>query len=377
LTMSAYSVQESRIAYRILAVQWAWVDIMSELTSGHRYASEALLIWLKKNSTPQNSRQVISWIASHPNIVATWSESSLRRVAEELEPEVDNHPQALLVIANSLMASKTASKEEAAGYLLRAWAAGASLSPSQLGVLASQLDKLDEGKSRRVLASRQDSSDLMTSLWKINGQITFLPHWWHIFPTKTLSEIPVDVLESMWDSYLAVEEPDRDILPAFIQQFRIKQRLELLLSSVADRRPSLFTYLLDVLWEGEGIKHNREQVIVWITNHPDSVADWPESTIRKVAKQLEPEIDRHPQPLLIFADSLSASGMVRKEEIADFLLRAWAAGDSLSPPQLSLLASQFDKLNEDTSRKRLTDRAGSADLLMALWKANDPPVLSL
>ncbi|MBN2004325.1 MAG: ATP-dependent DNA helicase RecQ [Anaerolineae bacterium] len=119
-------------------------------------------------------------------------------------------------------------------------------------------------------------------------------------------------------------------------------------------------------WPGLATSAGRQDVIIWLAQMSFVIKTWSAATLYEVAQCLQPELDRAPEILLVFADNLR----ITSDEMAvEFLLRAWLAGGKLSSVHLQLLAANLLKLDAATTRKRLASQPDAASLLSVLWQA--------
>jgi superfamily II DNA helicase RecQ len=319
------SSQEAHSLYQKILSSWQWSDVEDEISTPRTaHPDAAALAWLDV-APPSGHEPLLKWIADHPNVWSRWTSEAIRTLDDRLGPSLDRNPQALLAGAHHLMAQ--AGKETlAAEFLLRAWAAGAPLSRSQLIHLANFLSQLPPDECQKRLQSGTGVSKLLQKLIEVSSDCQQVGSWLPLFTPRAIQNLPDDLVAKLLEGPTSQNTPPPTIL----------------LETIA-----------------------KKSLLKWMADHPDVWSQWPLETIRALDRRLRLSLDRSPEILLAGTHHLMAQS--GKETLAaEFLLRAWAAGAPLSRSQLIHLANFLSQLPPDGCRKRLQSRADASKLLQEL-----------
>lgn len=185
--------QESCDLYQALIRSWAWADVEREISEPRTaHPDAALLAWL--STAPSSSqKQILEWMSTHPSMWTAWSPEVLRALTDHLSPSLKQSPQFLLTSAEHLRGQ--AGKEAlAAEFLIRAWVAGAPLSPAQRDHLTAHLPRLSPDWCRAQLEARADAATLLLELLEADEDRRPLTFWLPFFPSRVVRDLPDDRL---------------------------------------------------------------------------------------------------------------------------------------------------------------------------------------
>ena len=186
------SSQEVRKGYRVATADWEWDGVVLELES-HICVDqvELLLAWLEGSRKAVPNR-VVDWLAANDAGWARWLPAALSALAQRLDTDLDAAPRLLLHLAQI----SDMNTPVAAVYLLRAWAAGASLSVEHLRCLAANLSRLDAARCIAAMSKRGNPANLLERLWQAS-EVGEIPHdWLHRFPPRRRRVGPPRSLQS-------------------------------------------------------------------------------------------------------------------------------------------------------------------------------------
>ena len=204
-------LQEAQIAYSAVVPGWQWCQVEAELRSAESlHPSAALLAWLE--TTPNaDQKAAISWLVSSSNIWSDWPLDALQALGERLAPSLDRSSDLLLALADAVV-QKSEGRAASAQYLLRAWCAGADLSPSQFEDIATSLAILDVDWCRRLLKKRKKATGLLVRLWQVCGGDKLPSEWLERFPSAAFQEFPDEMLRRLVETSVARQIPLEDSL---------------------------------------------------------------------------------------------------------------------------------------------------------------------
>jgi len=240
------SLEEAQAAYSAAVHEWRWRQVEAELSmSKSAHPAAALLAWLD-TSPATHHKAVLKWLESAPAVWSHWTVEVLQAVDERLASDLDKIPELLLTMADATM-HKSGGEALSTQYLLRAWAGGTQLSPSQLRHVATYLTKLDGSWCKKTLGRQKRTTTLLTDLWKTRGGRDFPLTWLQCFQPKVIRELPDDVLSNLLKTWSTYETPLDAKLLTTIAARMIRSDGKALLATVtrlATQRPELATQLL-------------------------------------------------------------------------------------------------------------------------------------
>lgn len=205
IRLSTITRQQAQIAYSILAKSWTWEEVEHELAQPRPYPELAVLGW-PGLSTPAGRQKLIVWLVKQPAAFKQWPLATVHELRQRLATELEGSAGALLAFADRLLLSEDQTVL-AATLLLQAWAAGATLSPAQLRILAANLLNLNEAETRQRLSARPEAAALLQALWQARGKADLLLRWLTCFPVGTLRQTSEEVLAAVWAEFMVSKAP--------------------------------------------------------------------------------------------------------------------------------------------------------------------------
>lgn len=240
------SLEEAQAAYSAALYKWGWRQVEAELSMGKSaHPAAALLAWL--NTAPAaDHKAILKWMESNLAVWGRWPVGVLQAIDEQLASDLDKTPELLLIMAGATI-HEAEGQVPSTQYLLRAWAAGAQLSPPQLKHIATYLTKLDGRWCKKRLGGRKRTTTLLTELWKARGERDFPLAWLQCFQPKVIRELPDDMLSKLLEAWGAQGTPILAELLTAIAARMIRPDGKALLATVirlATQHPELATWFL-------------------------------------------------------------------------------------------------------------------------------------
>ena len=196
---------------------------------------------------------MVDWLAANDASWARWLPAALSALTQRLDTDLDAAPRLLLHLAQI----SDMNTPVAAVYLLRAWAAGASLSTEHLRCLAANLSRLDAARCRTVLGRKGNPAELFEQLWQASGGKEIPHSWLHCFPPSIAESVDHETFKALIEAILGGIALSAWLLSVSVR-LAGKSEVELLLpylSTVIKRYPENALILLESALEQPTSQH--------------------------------------------------------------------------------------------------------------------------
>lgn len=182
--------------YRALISSWTWSDVEREISERRTAHPAAALVTWTSIAPSSGHRQILDWMSAHPDVWTAWPTDVLHVLTAHLASSLNRSPQFLLESAEYLLLQPE--KEAlAAEFLVRAWVAGAPLSPEHRRHLAAHLPRLSLDWCRTQLEARTDTVKLLLELLEADNHRRPLTFWLPFFPPRVVSDLPSELLADL------------------------------------------------------------------------------------------------------------------------------------------------------------------------------------
>ena len=247
------SSESVRKGYRAATADWEWDSVVLELESPICVDRVGLLLAWLEASRKAVTGHVVDWLADNDASWSRWLPADLSALAQLLDADLDAAPRLLLHLAQiSDMETPVT-----VAYLLRARAAGASLSAEHLRCLAANLSRLDAARCRAVLGRKGNPAELFEQLWQASGGKEIPYSWLHCFPPSIVESVDHETFKALIEAILGGIALSAWLLSVSARLTR-KSEVELLLpylSTVVKQHPENALNLLENALEQPTSQH--------------------------------------------------------------------------------------------------------------------------